>query len=86
MASTTMAGSTTHSEATTAAAAVSSYFYNSSSREHLIDSSCEFKLIQTNNTMRRSIHFVASSVGEKQAWCSDISQVRNYEPIKLIII
>lgn len=40
------------------------------------DTSCEFKLIQTNNTMHRSIHFIASSIGEKQAWCSDISQVR----------
>lgn len=76
MASTTMAAPSSQSEATTAAAAAaSSYFYNSSSREHLIDNSCEFKLIQTNNTMHRSIHFVASSVGEKQAWCSDISQV-----------
>ena len=50
-----------------------SFFF--SNKDQPIDTSCEFKLIQTNNLMHRTIHFIASSLGEKQAWCGDISQV-----------
>ena len=49
-----------------------SLFFN---KDQPIDYSCEFKLIQSNNLIHRSIHFIASSLGEKQAWCGDISQV-----------
>ena len=50
----------------------SSIFYN---KDNQTDYSCEFKLQQTNNNFHRSIHFVASSLSEKQSWCGDISQV-----------
>ncbi len=46
-----------------------------SSKDQPNDSSFEFRLIQTNNSLNRSIHFIASSLSEKQSWCSDISQV-----------
>ena len=50
-----------------------SFFFNNKEQED--DVLCEFQLIQTNNTMNRNIHFIASSASEKQSWCSDISQV-----------
>jgi hypothetical protein len=49
-----------------------SLFYT---KDNLTDYSCDFKLIQTQaNGIQISIHFVASSLGEKQSWCGDISQ------------
>ncbi len=49
-----------------------SFFFNN--KEQPNDNSNEFILIQTNNTFSRRIHFIASSLGEKQSWCGDISQ------------
>ncbi|CAF0754244.1 unnamed protein product [Brachionus calyciflorus] len=48
-----------------------SLFFN---KDQPADYSSEFKLIQSNNLIHRSINFIASSLGEKQAWCGDISQ------------
>lgn len=42
------------------------------------DSSCEFKLVITRNSESKHILFIASSMSEKQSWCSDISQVIAY--------
>ena len=54
-----------------------SLFFSNSKTDSPSDlsSTSEFKLVQTNSTCTRSIHFIASSIGEKQSWCGDISQV-----------
>lgn len=47
------------------------FFFNNNEQQN--DVRCEFQLIQTNNTMNRIIHFIASSTSEKSSWCSDVS-------------
>jgi hypothetical protein len=40
------------------------------------DLSCGFQIMITKNSINKYILFVGSSLSEKQAWCSDISQVK----------
>ncbi len=49
-----------------------SLFFNN--KDQPSDNSHEFKLLQTSNSICRCVHFIASSLGEKQSWCGDISQ------------
>jgi hypothetical protein len=52
----------------------SSFLFNTKDQPN--DYSCEFKLIQSDENYNRAVHFVTSSIGEKQSWCGDISQVK----------